>query len=323
MSIRKVVVFAAIGIFSCCVFRCQPKKDEPISIAISRLDFWTAPDTSLINRNKDSLLIKYGRKLIARTSYYLGPEGTVSHISNGMNCQNCHLEAGTKIFGNNYGAVASTYPKFRARSGSMETIEKRINDCLQRSLNSTVALDTNSREMMAMVSYIKWVGENVPKGETPKGAGLIKLSFLSRAADPEKGKILYEQKCVTCHGKSGQGIKKESGGEYVYPPLWGEHSYNTGAGLFRLSRFAGYIKANMPLGATHNAPLLEDEECWDIAAYVNSLARPEKKFAGDWPDISTKPFDCPLGPYADAFTEEQHKFGPFLPILEKNKQQPK
>ena len=315
-SIRKAVAYVAIGIFFCGAVRCQLKKAEADSISTSHFDFWIAPDTSLINRHPDSLLINYGRKLIARTSYYLGPQGAVSKISNGMNCQNCHLEVGTKVFGNNYGAVASTYPKFRPRSGSVETIEKRINDCLQRSLNSTVALDTNSREMMAMVSYIKWVGERVPKGETPKGSGLVKLSFLSRAADPEKGKLLYEEKCTTCHGKSGAGIKKESG-EYVYPPLWGENSYNTGAGLFRLSRFAGYIKANMPLGASYNAPMLSDEESWDIAAYVNSQARPEKKFSEDWPDISKKPFDHPFGPYADAFDEKQHKFGPFLPIVEK------
>ena len=34
----------------------------------------------------------------------------------------------------------------------------------------------------------------------------------------------------------------------------------------------------------------------------------------DWPDISTKPFDHPFGPYADKFLEEQHKFRPFAEI---------
>jgi thiosulfate dehydrogenase len=29
--------------------------------------------------------------------------------------------------------------------------------------------------------------------------------------------------------------------EYTYPPL-GSNSYNSGAGLYRISRFAGYIK---------------------------------------------------------------------------------
>jgi cytochrome c len=42
--------------------------------------------------------------------------------------------------------------------------------------------------------------------------------------------------------------------EYTYPPLWGANSYNSGAGLYRISRFAGYIKYNMPLGATYESP---------------------------------------------------------------------
>src|SRR6478735_12110529 len=67
-------------------------------------------------------LTRYGHELVANTSYYLGPKGKIAKISNGMNCQNCHLDAGTFPFGNNYRAVVSTYPKFRARSGRLETI---------------------------------------------------------------------------------------------------------------------------------------------------------------------------------------------------------
>src|SRR5258708_3287515 len=82
--------------------------------------------------------------------------------SNGMNCQNCHLEAGTKFFGNNYSAVASTYPKLRERSGTIESIEKRVNDCIERSLNGK-AIGNDSKEMRAFVAYIKWVGKDVEK----------------------------------------------------------------------------------------------------------------------------------------------------------------
>ena len=69
-------------------------------------------------------IIRYGYELIAHTSKYLGPKGTVLQTTNGMNCQNCHLEAGTKPWGLNYGSVYSTYPKFRERSGGLETIYK-------------------------------------------------------------------------------------------------------------------------------------------------------------------------------------------------------
>ncbi|MBY0477345.1 MAG: c-type cytochrome [Chitinophagaceae bacterium] len=267
-------------------------------------------------------LIWYGHQLISNTAKYLGPRGSVLQITNGMNCQNCHLDAGTKPWGNNYGAVYSTYPKFRDRSGGIETIYKRINDCMERSLNGT-ALDTTSKEMQAMYTYIKWVGEDIQKGNKPKGSGIIELPFLNRAADPEKGKFVYEQKCQTCHAANGEGQLNIDGITYSYPPLWGNNSYNVGAGLFRLSRFAGYVKNNMPQGTDYHAPQLSDEEAWDVAAFVNSQPRPAKNLSSDWPDISKKPFDHPFGPYADSFSEQQHKYGPYGPIKEYKEQQKK
>lgn len=299
----------------------SPTKDEPINQTTSIIEsgFWKAPDASTIPTGTEGEEIKYGRELIANTSKYLGPKGSVKAISNGMNCQNCHLEAGTKTFGNNYSAVSSTYPKFRPRSGTQETIEKRVNDCLERSLNGQ-ALPDDSREMKAIVAYIHWLGTDVPKGETPNGAGLVALEFLDRAANVSIGKNLYEEKCTVCHSKDGAGILNEDGTAWTYPPLWGDKSYNTGAGLYRLSFFARYIKANMPLGATHDAPMLTDEEAWDIAAYVNSLPRPSKDLSTDWPDISKKPIDHPFGPFTDGFSDHQHKLGPFKPIQAKRKQ---
>ena len=127
---------------------------------------WVGPSQYQIplDSNQNGPLIRYGYELVAHTSKYLGPKGIVQHSTNGMNCQNCHLEAGTKPWGLNYGAVFSTYPKFRERSGSIETIYKRINDCMERSLNGK-ALDTNSKEIKAIYAYIKWLGEGVPQGK--------------------------------------------------------------------------------------------------------------------------------------------------------------
>ncbi|MGM0944599.1 MAG: c-type cytochrome [Bacteroidota bacterium] len=276
---------------------------------------WIAPEWSSVDAEPNAESIRYGRELVSNTAEYLGPNGKVKKISNGLNCQNCHLQAGTAPLGNNYGAVASTYPKIRARSGQSEDIEKRINDCFERSLNGQ-GLERNSKEMVAMVDYMKWLGKDVPQGEKPKGVGIYEVPLLDRAADPVKGKTIYEQQCQSCHAADGQGLPKQDGTGYIYPPLWGDHSYNSGAGLYRLSRFAGYVRANMPLGATYDNPLISDEDAWDVAAYVNSLERPSRDLSGDWPDISKKPMDHPFGPYSDEFSEEQHKFGPFKPIRE-------
>lgn len=282
---------------------------------------WVAPSlyTDQTLKGEQRNLVIYGEELIANTARYLGPKGSVAQVTNGMNCQNCHLDGGRKKWGNNYGAVASTYPKFRDRSGSIETVYKRVSDCMERSLNGT-PLDSNSREIQAMIAYIKWVGHAVEKDSVPQGSGIKPPAYLDRAADPDKGRIVYQNKCQSCHGANGEGVIAADGLAYTYPPLWGEYSYNQGAGLFRLSRFAGYVRDNMPFNqSTHDNPALTDAESWDVAAYVNSRPRPSKDLSSDWPDISKKPIDHPFGPYADGFSEQQHKYGPFQPIIEKRK----
>ncbi len=276
----------------------------------SESDCWTGAGVNQISPDKDGDEIRLGRELIANTAYYLGPKGKMATISNGMNCQNCHLEAGTKPWGNNYGAVASTYPKFRDRSGTIETIQKRINDCIERSLNGK-ALDTNSQAMKAMVRYINWLGSDIPKGVKPKGSGIMDLPKLNRAADPIKGKMVYTANCEKCHGKNGEGLPNQAEGNSFYPPLWGRRSYNTGAGLFRISRFAGFVRNNMPITTNYHQPQLTIAESWDVAAYVNSQPRPNMNISKDWPNISKKVFDHPFGPYADSLTEKQHKYGPW------------
>jgi thiosulfate dehydrogenase len=278
--------------------------------------YWHAPDTSLLSGDTDRELILLGRDIIVHTANYFGPKGKVkANATNGMNCQNCHLDAGTKVFGNNYGSVFSTYPKYRARSGSIENIYKRVNDCFERSLNGQ-PLDTASREMQAIKAYINWLGKDVAKGEKAKGSGFKDIAFLTRAADASNGKIVYQAKCTSCHQQNGQGLMNAEGIAYTYPPLWGQYSYNVGAGLYRMSNFAKYVKYNMPLGADFENPQLSDEEAWDVAAFVNSQPRPNKDLSKDWPNKEEKPFDHPFGPYADKFSEHQHKFGPYQPIID-------
>jgi len=275
---------------------------------------WQAPDTANLGNDPASQMIQYGRELVAHTSKYLGPKGTVAAITNGMNCQNCHIDAGAKLYGNCFAAVAATYPQFKPRSGRVESIEFRINDCLQRSLNGKT-IDSLSKEMEAMVDYITWLGKDVPKNTKPAGAGMQELAFIERAASTTNGKTIYEQQCSRCHGANGEGQLDFDSTLYAYPPLWGANSYNTGAGLYRVSKLAAYVKDNMPFGtATHDQPQLSNEEAWDVAAFINSRPRPAKAFAQDWPDISKKAFDYPFGPYTDSFSEQQHKYGPFDPI---------
>ena len=297
------------------LFTSAATKDEfPIPNNPGSSEEWQAPDINAVPEDEEGQLIHYGRELIMNTSLYLGPKGKVAAITNGMNCQNCHIDAGAKSFAGCFSAVASTYPRYRERSGRIESIEFRINDCLLRSLNGK-PIDSSGREMQAMVAYLKWIGKDVPKNKKPKGAGLEELPFLNRAADPQMGRIVFQSKCTSCHGENGQGMLNHDSSFYLYPPLWGPNSFNVSAGLYRISRLASFIKNNMPYGlASHDSPQLTDEEAWDVAALISSQSRPEKFFAEDWPNREAKPVDYPYGPYTDNFSEQQHKYGPFTPI---------
>lgn len=291
-------------------------KTTYISSAYNENEEWRAPDEATIPFTEEGDKIRYGKELIVHTAAYFGPNGTIASLSNGMNCQNCHLDAGRQNFSNPFSAVASTYPKFRERSGRVESVEFRVNECMQRSLNGQ-AIDSTGAEMQAIVAYLKWVGTGVPKNIKPKGSATEDLAFLNRAADTISGKKLYLTKCQRCHGKNGEGVWSATEAEYTYPPLWGDHSFNVSAGMFRLSRLAGFIKNNMPFGVTQKNPELTNEEAWDVAAYIVSQPRREKKFVYDWASIGNKPVDYPFGPYADSFSEVQHKYGPFKAMKRK------
>ena len=322
-----VLVISIVVIPFVLFYKSQPGKSETQTqnfatsaetVKTDTTNYWAPPDINTISDAKQKEQVEYGKELIAHTAKYLGPNGSVMKISNGMNCQNCHLQAGTAVFGNNYGSVASLYPKFRARSGGIEDIYKRVNDCFERSLNGK-ALSKTGKEMQAIVSYINFVGSNVEKGKKAVGSGFKELAWLDRAADTAKGMTVYTAKCQSCHQANGEGVFNVDKTEYTYPALWGKNSFNDGAGLYRISNFAKYVKYNMPQGVTHISTQLTDEEAWDVAAFVISQTRPHINVPLDWPDVSKKPVDHPFGPYADLFTEKQHKYGPFKPIVEEQK----
>lgn len=182
------------------------KKKDPAKAGLnsSENSLWRAPDRHTIPENKYGDLIRYGKKWIANAALYLRPKGIVSAMSDGMNCQNCHFDAGTRLFDNNYSAVFPTYLKFRERSATVENIYRRGNDCFQRSLNGS-NLDTLGLKMRAISACINWLGQNLIKYVKPGGSGTSDLSPLSRAADFGGGQEVYTLRCQLCHGANGGG----------------------------------------------------------------------------------------------------------------------
>ncbi|MFF5383693.1 c-type cytochrome [Pedobacter suwonensis] len=290
---------------------------KPLERRVPKPEYWKAPNTMQLQGKADADLIRYGRNLIVRTAYYFGPQGIVGKLTNGMNCQNCHLDAGTRPFANNFSIFYAGFPKMSARSGRKEEAFERIDECFERSMNGK-APGRNSREMLAMLAYLKWVGKKQDAAHSIADNSVKKIPYLDVPADPLKGKTVYASKCSSCHGETGKGVASPDGKGYMYPPLWGRDSYNDGAGMFRLGNFAGFVKNNMPYGATYKDPNLTDAEAWDVAAFVNAQPRPHLDSKNDYKNLYTKPIDYPFGPYADHFSEKQHKYGPFIDMAEQH-----
>ncbi len=265
-------------------------------------------------------IVKKGYQIVTETSSWLGPsteDPQRRFAGNNLSCSNCHLQAGAQAGSGSWVGVTDRYPQFRGRENKIGTIEDRINGCMERSMNGKI-LDVNDPNMMAIVSYMEWLGEGLPEERIKEYSGYPKIVLPNVAVDLGKGKDVYTRECMVCHGEGGQGIPKPNGVGYTYPPLWGSDSYNNGAGMHRVITAAEFIKSNMPfLQATWDNPKLTDEEAYNVAGYINSFERPEKaSLTEDFPDKKLKPVSTPYGPWTDEFPAEQHKFGPFIPIIE-------
>lgn len=299
---------------------CRSENGSSFEV-IEEIDLHWGPDSSAIPKGPEGDMIRYGKELIFNTAKYIGPEGSEGqYTGNKMNCTNCHLDGGTRPYGFNFFSTYSNYPQYRSRENAVLTIEQRVNNCVERPHNGT-PLPLDSKEMIAYVAYIKWLGTGVPIGEEVKGSGGYPIELPNRAADPVKGEALYATHCASCHQMDGGGQWNEDSSSYKYPPLWGPFSYQPGSSMFRIIKAAQFIKSNMPYGVTWENPVLTNEEAFDVAAYINNGKHIRPTSEGpDYKDIRTKYVDYPFGPYDDPFSENQHKFGPFQPIIDYRKE---
>lgn len=262
---------------------------------------------------------EYGRRLFAETAWHLGPDNpdpSRRYSGSRLNCGSCHLDAGRQPGTLSMTESFQKYPRPSGRDGKVADLKERIDGCMERSMNGR-KLPRDGVEMDAMVAYLKSVSDQW-MATSPRLRVVLEPPVLrtpARAASIEAGEKVFESRCRVCHGGDGLGLpaSRDPRRGYVFPPLWGDDSFNNGAGMARVLTAARFIKARMPFGR----PDLTDDEAYDVAAFLNSKPRPQmspEKLVLDYPDRSTKPVDSPYGPYADPFPVEQHRFGPFPPI---------
>lgn len=188
---------------------------------------------------------------------------------NRLSCVNCHLDRGRLASAAPMWAAAVRYPRYRKKNNRVNTLAMRIQGCFRYSLNGAPP-PADSPVMVALLSYIRWLATGMPLGAKPPAHGFPKLAKPEGAPDPVRGARLYQARCALCHGEDGAG--RMAGGRTLFPPLWGAHSFNWGAGMHRVDKAAAFIHANMPFGAGGS---LSGRDAWDIAAFVDAHDRPD------------------------------------------------
>ncbi len=187
-----------------------------------------------------------------------------AHSGNALRCTSCHLDNGTRPDAMPWLGTTKRYPRYRERPGMEESLSRRINECIARSLAGRM-LHEDSREMSDVLAYLATLADR-PR---PPDARIIKtVGVVARGAGE------YARECARCHGANGEGTP-------LAPAVWGPESYSVGAGLARQFSLATFLRHNMP----HDKPAtLTDAQAADIAAYV--LAQPRQDHPGkerDWP----------------------------------------
>ena len=230
------------------------------------------PDESEITDSVTLASVRRGRALIHSTR-----DSLPRYVNASLTCANCHIADGTMKDAMPLVGSYARFPQYRTRSGKVDVLEDRINDCFKRSMNGK-ALPLDSPEMRDIVAYLAFLSRGFPVGAEMEGQGVPALAPMK--GDTTRGREVFSTTCVACHGPDGQGTA-------AAPPLWGPKSFNIGAGMARVNSAARFIHKLMP---RDRPGILTPQQAYDVAAFVTSRPRPD--FAGkenDWPLGSPPP----------------------------------
>ncbi|TAA73023.1 c-type cytochrome [Planococcus salinarum] len=249
------------------------------------------PSLENVPKGPEGEAVKRGYELVNNTSEVLRADAASvedgQELINALSCTSCHAGAGLEEDSSSLVGMASAYPMYIGRSGEIVTLEERINGCMVRSMNGEMFAE-DDEDMDAMIAYFTYISEGIPVGADMPWRHNNNMEDVP-LPDVNNGEKLYQSSCIACHAADGSGTGSNTG-----PAVWGEGSFNDGAGLARMSKMAGYLQNNMPKGAEQT---LSDQEASDLAAFVLSQDRPEwEGHEQDWPNGNRPP---------DAMTKER------------------
>ena len=283
------IALALLALAACERPAAEPPGPSPIKMtgpliaaSMSMKAGWEFPQNPLndkaLDNSKLAEEIRRGFKLFTNT-----PTEAPRLAPGGMSCTNCHMNAGQRERSMPLVDVAGMFPEYNRRSGRLYSLGDRITDCFLRSENATGGQlgadqlpNPSSPEVLAISAYLTWLARGAEVGKNPswRGQNTIPASALVPVdkLDTAKGEAIYMDRCATCHGPDGQGVQI---GDKIAGPLWGERSWNDGAGAARVYTLAGMIRYSMPYLDPGN---ITDEDAQHVAAFINSKPRPAFPF---------------------------------------------
>ena len=284
----------------------------PAVLKMDNTKYLTPRALSTIPDNEFGKKVKLGYSLFVNSQSMRG-----TYVGNEQNCSNCHMQAGMKANSAPLWGAFMAYPAYRKKNDKVNTYAERIQGCFTYSMNGTPPAK-DSPELVALSTYSYWlamggildkygmqstpvpelndeiiqlggkadsftlpkkIADVLPVKARSKFAGRHYPKLKKPANKPSitKGKVVYQAHCTSCHGANGGGRKSD--GVQSFPPLWGEQSFNWGAGMHRINTAAYFIYENMPLGKSIQ---LTEQQAWDVAAFMNSHERPQDpRYKGD------------------------------------------
>lgn len=270
-TLSKVMLAGLMGVIALPALAQDP---TPAAFAV--------PADAAIPRTEQGDLIRLGKRLMTDTKRLL-PD----NVGADMNCTSCHLAGAKLAKGSPLVGTFNAYPMYNPRAAREVTLADRFNGCFLRSMNGK-PLNKDSKEMKAMLAYAEWLSSALPPGTSKvqgKGIGKVNQDLVPNA---DNGKRLYDQQCAMCHGSNGEGMK-DAHGDILFPPLWGDASFNIGAGMARTYTAAAFVLNNMPIGHGMNSLLgqggsMTEQEAVDVAEYFSHQPRPDfPNKVNDWP----------------------------------------
>ena len=202
-----LVLISTIGLITACALRLKTPATPP-NVNPSATDAALVNATASIPFGPEGDMIRYGQNIFVHTPQYAG-----KYIGAHMSCAACHPGGGTRPHANSLLGVYARFPQWNERSHRFIALQDRIAECFLRSENGRPPA-YESREMIAVVSYLAWLSRSAKVGEGFPNQGLIGIQ---RAHQPDEraGERVYDSACIRCHGANGAGYTDR------YPPLWG------------------------------------------------------------------------------------------------------